>query len=117
MYLLLGHFLYNTCVFFVKTIRRLLWQRSTSSVDFQEETGHQGLRNICAFRYFRSPGGMKVESDSDMFVADHSDLLDKGLSSEEIRKIYVGSTIDAFSTKIKSSIKKCNQSQCKFLIN
>ena len=51
-----------------------------------------------AFRYFRSPGGTKVEGVSDKFVAEHSDLLDKGLSPEEILKI------DAFSTKIKSSI-------------
>ena len=57
-----------------------------------------------AFRYFRSPGGAKVEGVSDIFLAEHSDLLDKGLSPEEILKIYVGSNIDAFSTMIKASI-------------
>ena len=57
-----------------------------------------------AFRYFRSPGGTKVEGVSDKFVAEHSDLLDKGLSPEDILKIYVGSKIGALNTKTKASI-------------
>ena len=57
-----------------------------------------------AFSYLRSPGGTKVEGVSDKFIAAHSDLLEKGLSPEEIINIYVGSKINAFSTKIKASI-------------
>ena len=30
-----------------------------------------------SLRYFRSPGGTKVEGISDKFIAEHSDLLDK----------------------------------------
>ena len=58
----------------------------------------------CALRYFLSHGGTKVEGVFDKFVAEHSDLLKNGLSPDKILKIYVGSKIEAFCTKIKAFI-------------
>ena len=39
-----------------------------------------------------------------MFLAEHKDLQEKGMSPEEIVRIYMGSKIDAFGVKIKAAI-------------
>ena len=57
-----------------------------------------------AYQYFRYPGGTTIEGVSDKFLADHKDLQEKGMSLEEIVKIYVGTKIDAFGLKIKAAI-------------
>ena len=57
-----------------------------------------------AYQYFRHPGGTKIEWVPDMFLAEHKDLQEKGMSPEEIVRICVGSKIDAFGVKIKAAI-------------
>ena len=57
-----------------------------------------------AYQYFRHPGGTKIEGVPDKFLAEHKDLQEKGMSPEEIVRIYVGSKIDAFGVKIKAAI-------------
>ena len=64
-----------------------------------EEIGPQGYLEY-AHQYFGYPGGTTIVGLSDMILTDYKNLQGKGVSSEEIVKIYVDSKIDPLGVKI-----------------